>query len=108
MRHVTLIAAALFLSFAEDDGAGAADRAVHQKGRVFSISELAVARYEHVTFVNDDTVPHNIMSTSADNGFDLGSQLPGSATTVSFDVAGVVVVICAIHPRMQMTINVTD
>jgi hypothetical protein len=48
------------------------------------------------------------MSTSSDNSFDLGSQTPGSATPVSFSVAGVVVVFCAIHPRMQMTINVTD
>jgi plastocyanin len=108
MRHLMLLSAALLLLFAGDDGAGAADHAVHQKGRIFSVSELTVARYEQVTFVNDDTVPHNIMSTSADNGFDLGSQSPGSATPVSFSVAGVVVVICAIHPRMQMTITVTD
>jgi len=53
-------------------------------------------------------VPHNIMSASPDNAFDLGSQMPGSATPVSFDIAGVVVVICAIHPRMRMTIVVTN
>jgi plastocyanin len=88
--------------------AGATDDVVHQKGRAFSVATLTVARGEPVVFLNDDTVPHNIMSSSPDNAFDLGSQMPGSATPVSFDIAGVVVVICAIHPRMRMTITVTN
>jgi plastocyanin len=88
--------------------AGASDNVVRQKGRAFSVATLTVARGEPVVFLNDDTVPHNIMSASPDNAFDLGSQMPGSATPVSFDIAGVVVVICAIHPRMRMTIVVTN
>jgi plastocyanin len=48
------------------------------------------------------------MSNSAENEFDLGSQAPGSAVPVSFDRAGIVAVICAIHPRMHMTITVTN
>jgi plastocyanin len=88
--------------------AGAADIVVHQKGRAFSVATLTVARGQSVVFLNDDTVPHNIMSSSPDNAFDLGSQMPGSTTPVSFDIAGVVVVICAIHPRMRMTITVTN
>ena len=33
---------------------------------------------ETLTFVNDDTVPHNIISTSKGNEFNLGSQPPGA------------------------------
>jgi plastocyanin len=89
-------------------GARAVDRVVHQKGRVFSVGTLILARGEQVVFLNDDTVPHNIMSDTPGSVFDLGSQSPGSATPVSFDNIGDVAVLCAIHPRMQMTITIKN
>ncbi len=89
-------------------GALAANMTVSQKGRVFSSEEVAVKKGETITFLNDDSVPHNIMSTSAGNEFNLGSQPPGSATDVTFKEAGDVLVICAIHPRMKMTIKVAQ
>jgi len=79
---------------------------IHQKGRVFSAQSLTVARGQPVVFLNDDTVPHNVISTNDENGFDLGLEMPGNAVPVSFTMAGVVVVMCAIHPRMHMTITV--
>lgn len=85
-----------------------ADHVIRQRGRVFSVRTLFVSRGEPVEFVNDDTVPHNIMSSTAGNAFDLGSQLPGTATPVVFSSDGVVEVICAIHPRMRLTIQVGD
>ena len=39
------------------------------------------------TFFNDDSVPHNIMSASKGNEFNLGSQAPGSSTDVTFKEA---------------------
>jgi plastocyanin len=48
------------------------------------------------------------MSTSAGNEFNLGSQPPGSSTDVAFKEDGDVAVICAIHPRMKMTIKVVE
>jgi plastocyanin len=89
-------------------GALAATEVIHQQGRAFSSESLTVKKGEAVTFLNDDTVPHNIMSASAGNEFNLGSQPPGSSTDVSFKGAGDVAVICAIHPRMKMTIKVTE
>jgi plastocyanin len=89
-------------------GARAVDRVVHQKGRVFSVGTMTLAPGEQVVFLNDDTVPHNIMSDTPGSAFDLGSQSPGSATPVSFDKIGDVAVLCAIHPRMQMTITIKD
>ena len=48
------------------------------------------------------------MSASKGNEFNLGSQAPGTSTDVTFKEAGDVQVICAIHPRMKMTVKVTD
>ena len=89
-------------------GAFAATEVVHQQGRVFSSEAATVKKGQALTFLNDDTVPHNIMSVSKGNEFNLGSQPPGTSTDVSFKEAGDVQVICAIHPRMKMMVKVTD
>jgi plastocyanin len=89
-------------------GAYAATEVIHQQGRVFSAENISVKKGAPVTFLNDDTVPHNIMSASKGNEFNLGSQAPGTSTDVSFKDAGEVLVICAIHPRMKMMVKVTD
>ena len=89
-------------------GAYAATEVIHQQGRVFSSESVSVKKGAAVTFLNDDTVPHNIMSASKGNEFNLGSQGPGTSTDVTFKEAGDVQVICAIHPRMKMMIKVTD
>src|SRR5712675_3726932 len=79
-----------------------------QKGRVFSSESITIKKGESVTFANDDTVPHNIISASKGNEFNLGSQPPGAATDVTFKESGEAQVICAIHPRMKMTVKITD
>jgi len=89
-------------------GALAANEVIHQQGRAFSSESVTVKRGEALTFLNDDSVPHNIMSASKGNEFNLGSQAPGSSTDVSFNEVGDVAVICAIHPRMKMTVRVVD
>ena len=89
-------------------GALAATQVVHQQGRAFSSESVTIKKGDLLTFLNDDTVPHNIMSTSKGNEFNLGSQLPGTSTDVKFKEAGEVQVICAIHPRMKMTVKVED
>ena len=86
----------------------AANLTITQKGRAFSSEEATVKKGESLTFLNDDSVPHNIMSTSKGNEFNLGSQVPGSATDVTFKEPGDVLVICAIHPRMKMLVKVTE
>ena len=86
----------------------AAEHMITQKGRAFSVESVAVKRGDTVLFVNDDTVSHNIMSLSQGNEFNLGAQAPGTATPVTFNELGDVSVICAIHPRMKMTVKVTQ
>jgi plastocyanin len=89
-------------------GAFAANLTVTQKNRAFSSEEVSIKKGETLTFLNEDSVPHNIMSRSKGNEFNLGSQLPGSATDVTFKESGEVLVICAIHPRMKMLVKVTE
>ena len=89
-------------------GALAGNQMVHQQGRVFGPDSVTVKKGDALTFVNDDTIPHNIMSASKGNEFNLGSQGPGMSTDVTFKEAGDVQVICAIHPRMKMMVKVTD
>ena len=86
----------------------AAKQEIHQMGRVFSSESVTLKKGEALTFINDDTIPHNIMSASKGNEFNLGSQAPGAATDVTFKEAGDVQVICAIHPRMKMMVKVSD
>jgi plastocyanin len=85
-----------------------ASQAIHQHGRMFSVDSIAIKRGASLTFVNDDTVPHNIASISKGNEFDLGSQGPGISTDVTFTEAGEAQVFCAIHPRMKLTVKISD
>lgn len=82
--------------------------AIAQKGRMFSTAAITIKKGDAVTFVNDDSVPHNAISVSPGNEFDLGSQRPGTSTDVTFTITGDADVICAIHPRMKMKVHITD
>jgi plastocyanin len=100
---------ALVLAFAGGSAvAFAAEHTISQKGRAFSESTVTVKKGDTLTFVNDDNIAHNIMSTTAGNEFNLGSQSPGSSSNVTLGTAGEVAVLCAIHPRMKMSVTVTD
>jgi plastocyanin len=106
MRTIALFTCVIAAGFSV--GAYAATEVIHQQGRVFSAESLSVKKGDAVTFLNDDTVPHNIMSATKGNEFNLGSQAPGTSTDVTFKESGDVQVICAIHPRMKMMVKVTD
>jgi len=98
----------LVISAGLSAGSLAGNQMIHQQGRVFGPDSVTVKKGEALTFLNDDTIPHNIMSASKGNEFNLGSQGPGMSTDVTFKEPGDVQVICAIHPRMKMMVKVTD
>jgi plastocyanin len=106
MRKLTSLTVVVLVGLSA--GALAANLTITQKGRLFSSESITIKKGESVTFANDDTVPHNIVSTSKGNEFNLGSQPPGAATDVTFKEPGEAQVICAIHPRMKMTVKITD
>jgi plastocyanin len=102
-----VVSAAVFLT-GVTAFAYAADTTIRQKGKVFSSETMTIKKGDALTFLNDDSIAHNVMSTSKGNEFNLGAQQPGAATPVTFKSAGDVQVICAIHPRMKMSVKVTD
>jgi len=106
MRQLTLLT--IVITAGLTAGAFAATEVIHQQGRAFSVESVTIKKGEALIFLNDDSVPHNIMSATKGNEFNLGSQSPGSSTDVTFKEAGDVQVICAIHPRMKMMVKVTD
>jgi len=106
MRMLTSLTVVVLVGLSA--GALAANLTITQKGRLFSSESITIKRGESVTFANDDTVPHNIVSASKGNEFNLGSQPPGAATDVTFKESGEAQVVCAIHPRMKMTVKITD
>jgi plastocyanin len=106
MRMLTSLTVVVLVGLSA--GALAANLTITQKGRLFSSESITIKKGESVTFANDDTVPHNIVSASKGNEFNLGSQPPGAATDVTFKESGEAQVICAIHPRMKMIVKITD
>ncbi len=80
---------------------------VSQKGRQFHPGELTLTRGEMITIVNDDAdLRHHAYIDSDNFKFDSGDQEPGSRTNITFSVPGTFDVLCAIHPKMKLTVYV--
>ena len=108
MKSMKVAAALAFIAGSTVGGMAAAERTISQKGKVFSETELEIRRGDTLVFVNDDTVPHNVLSTTPGNVFNLGLITPGHSTPVTFEKAGDIKIICAMHPSMKMSLKVTD
>jgi cytochrome c peroxidase len=88
-------------------GGGKAEVSVGQKDRKFTMASVDLTAGEKITFVNNDSISHNIIVTTPDRKLrNSGVQEPGQSATVQFDDAGKYDVECAIHPQMRMTVQV--
>ncbi len=85
--------------------AAAADFTIIQKNRAFSVRQIVIKVGDRVTFVNDDSVNHNVFSETKGSEFDI-LQRPGRSDTVRFPQPGTVEVQCAIHPVMRLVMQV--
>jgi plastocyanin len=80
---------------------------VSQKGRQFTPGEMTIKKGDAILIVNDDAdLRHHAYVESDQFKFDSGDQEPGSKTSVKFPVAGTFEVLCAIHPKMKLTVQV--
>jgi plastocyanin len=80
---------------------------VSQLGRTFTPAELTIRRGEAVQILNDDgDLLHHVYLGSNQFKFDSGDQGPGSRTKIVFPIAGSFAVLCAIHPKMKLTVHV--
>ena len=103
--RVILIAAAA--SLAALGATAAVGEIVGQKDKQFSRDALTVKAGDKVTFVNDDTVAHNITIKEPSGTNKLGTvQKPVDKSEVVFDKMGDHDIRCAIHPKMKMSVKV--
>jgi plastocyanin len=80
---------------------------ISQKGREFHPGEISIKRGDTIEIVNDDgDLLHHAYIDSPKFSFDSGDQQPGSKTDIIFPVAGDFDVLCAIHPKMRLTVHV--
>jgi len=68
-----------------------------------TLETLTVKKGDTITFKNGDTVTHHVFTT----GFN-EKQEPGQSSKLTFSDSGDVIVRCAIHPKMKLTVKVTD
>ncbi len=104
---MVLIAAAAVTASGTLVGLALPQYTVSQKGREFRPGTLAVKRGETVQIVNDDgDLLHHAYVDAPNFSFDSGDQQPGSKTNITFTVAGDFEVLCAIHPKMRLSVHV--
>jgi len=82
-----------------------------QKGLVFNPHVMTVQQGTTVDFLNSDTVAHNVFwsAVGADKkaGHNLGTWPKGEKRSFTFDKAGVVPLLCNVHPDMGAYIVVS-
>jgi len=82
-----------------------------QKGLVFVPHIMAVQQGTTVQFLNSDTVQHNVFWTSIGSdkkaGHNLGTWPKGEKRSFTFDKAGVVPLLCNVHPEMAAYVIVS-
>ena len=80
---------------------------VTQKGRAFKPGTLVLKAGDTVEIVNDDgELIHHAYVASESFSFDSGDQEPGSKTDVVFTTPGKFTVLCGIHPKMHLDVEV--
>ena len=80
---------------------------VTQKGRAFRPGNLVLKAGDMVEIVNDDgELIHHAYVASESFSFDSGDQEPGSKTDVVFTTPGKFTVLCGIHPKMRLDVEV--
>lgn len=80
---------------------------VSQKGRAFTPALLEVQHGDSIEFMNDDgELLHHAYLDNDRFSFDTGDQGPGSKTIVAFPTTGTFTVMCGIHPKMKLTVQV--
>jgi plastocyanin len=83
-------------------GPAASSVTVTMQNLAFNPAQVDVATGGTVTFVNNDTVQHNV----AGDSWSSGPLDPGKSFTQTFSAAGANAIRCLIHPSMTMTVNV--
>lgn len=80
---------------------------VSQRGRAFLPGSLSIHQGDTVEIVNDDgDLMHHAYVDDPEFSFDSGDQEPGAKADIAFTKAGTFAVLCGIHPKMKLVVNV--
>jgi cytochrome c peroxidase len=80
---------------------------VSQHDKQFTPTHAAIRRGERLWILNNDTRTHNVRVFDPKLDFDSGAQEPGETVEIAFPKAGSYLVFCGIHPKMEITVDVT-
>lgn len=108
-RNIQLAAAILTVGVGVAWAAAAAtpQHYVSQKDQIFSPGEIVIKRGETVQIVNDDgDLQHHLYVDSKEFEFDSGDQEPGAKVDITFPKVGTYNVLCGIHPKMKLVVQV--
>lgn len=87
---------------------GAAEYLISQKGKKYAPDEIHAKVGDVLIFDNNDKVGHNVYSESPGLEFSTGKQKPGEQDRISLETPGEFEIRCAIHPRMKLSVVVTE
>ena len=83
---------------------------ISQKGKKFVPGTVQVKVGDPLTFVNEEKRKrHNVYTRSADFSYlKIRKQKPGDRDSVTLKNAGTAIIKCALHPKMKLTVIVTE
>ena len=93
-----------YIAHAEEFTVTQTDKTFKMSGA--KVEKLTIKMGDSIKFLNEDPWFHNVFSLSDVKTFDLGSYPKGQFKTVTFDKPGQVEIECAIHPQMQLHLEV--
>jgi cytochrome c peroxidase len=79
---------------------------VAQDEKNFYPGHVALKRGERLWIVNNDGRTHNVRIVDPNLDFDSGAQEPGETVQIVFPAEGTFLVFCAIHPKMELYVEV--
>jgi plastocyanin len=107
-RHVSLLLAALAIvaSGLFAPPAAAAGRQVMMQNYAFTPASLTVRVGDAVTWVQHDSAPHDVVTTSAPVAIRSPQLSQGQSWSYTFDIPGTYSYYCSVHPDMRAQLTV--
>lgn len=104
------LAASAMICFLLAPAALATEFTIVQKDKKFMPRQLDIKVGDTLVFVNEEKKRrHNVYTKSPDYKYvKVRKQKPGNKDSVVITNAGTLEVLCALHPKMKLTVNVTE
>jgi plastocyanin len=105
MRMLSAAIAALALLAAGTAGAAETKR-ISQKGKTFLPEAVTMTTGDTLRINNDDAFLHHVYVKHPNLTFDSGGRRPGEPVDIQFTKPGSYEVLCEIHPKMKLVVEV--